>query len=56
MTMYIQNSRDITKLKGCSTLQNCIGLISLKPAQSTTLQILTVKHPPTQSALADRFL
>lgn len=32
VTMYIQNRRDSRKLKGCSPLQNCSGLISLKPA------------------------
>ena len=31
-TMYIQNRRDSSKFKGCSPLQNCNGLISLKPA------------------------
>ena len=31
-TMYIQNRRDSSKIKGCSPLQNCNGLISLKPA------------------------
>ena len=30
--MYIQNRRDSNKFKGCSPLQNCNGLISLKPA------------------------
>lgn len=29
--MYIQNRRDSSKFKGCSPLQNCIGLIKLKP-------------------------
>ena len=31
-TMYIQNRRDSTKFSGCSPLQLCNGLISLKPA------------------------
>ena len=30
--MYIQNRRDSSKFNGCSPLQNCNGLISLKPA------------------------
>ena len=30
--MYIQNRRDSSNFKGCSPLQNCNGLISLKPA------------------------
>ena len=30
--MYKNNSRNSSKFKGCSPLQNCIGLISLKPA------------------------
>jgi hypothetical protein len=30
--MYIQNRRDSTKFSGCSPLQLCNGLISLKPA------------------------
>jgi len=30
--MYIQNRRDSSKLKGCSPLQYCNGLIGLKPA------------------------
>ena len=30
--MYIQNRRDISKFGGCSPLQICNGLISLKPA------------------------
>ncbi len=30
--MYIQNRRDSCKFKGCSPLQSCNGLISLKPA------------------------
>lgn len=30
--MYIQNRRDSSDFKGCSPLQNCSGLISLKPA------------------------
>ncbi len=30
--MYIQNRRDSSKFNGCSPLQNCFGLISLKPA------------------------
>lgn len=30
--MYIQNRRDRCKFKGCSPLQNCNDLISLKPA------------------------
>jgi hypothetical protein len=29
--MYIQNRRNSSKFKGCSPLQNCNGLISLKP-------------------------
>lgn len=32
LTMYIQNRRDSSKFKGCSPLQKCNGLISLKPA------------------------
>ena len=28
--MYIQNRRDSSKFNGCSPLQNCNGLISLK--------------------------
>ena len=31
-TQYIQNRRDSSKFKGCSPLQSCNGLISLKPA------------------------
>jgi hypothetical protein len=30
--MYIQNRRDGSNIKGCSTLQVFHGLISLKPA------------------------
>src|SRR5690554_8224643 len=30
--MYIQNRRNSSKFYGCSPLQNCNGLISLKPA------------------------
>jgi len=30
--MYIQNRRDSGKFNVCSPLQNCNGLISLKPA------------------------
>ncbi len=30
--MYIQNRRDSSKFNGCSPLQNCNGLIGLKPA------------------------
>jgi len=30
--MYRQNRQDSSKLKGCSPLQNCNVLISLKPA------------------------
>ena len=30
--MYIQNRRNSSKFKGCSPLQYCNGLISLKPA------------------------
>ena len=30
-TMYKNNSRFSSKFKGCSLLQNCGGLISLKP-------------------------
>ena len=30
--MYIQNRRDSSKFNSCSPLQNCSGLISLKPA------------------------
>ena len=30
--MYIQNRRASSKIKVCSPLQNCNGLISLKPA------------------------
>ena len=30
--MYIQNRRNSSKFKGCSPLQLCNGLISLKPA------------------------
>lgn len=30
--MYIQNRRDNSKFKGCSPLQLCNGLTSLKPA------------------------
>lgn len=30
--MYKQNRRDSSKFKGCSPLQNCNGLINLKPA------------------------
>lgn len=30
--MYIKNRRDSSKFKDCSPLQNCLGLISLKPA------------------------
>lgn len=29
--MCIQNRRNSSKYKGCSPLQNCNGLISLKP-------------------------
>ena len=32
LAMYIQNRRDCRKFNGCSPLQNCIGLINLKPA------------------------
>jgi hypothetical protein len=32
--MYIQNRRDSSKFKGCSLLQNCNGLIGLKPANA----------------------
>ena len=32
LTMYIQNRRNSSKFSGCSPLQNCIGLTSLKPA------------------------
>ena len=31
-TMYIQNRLDCSKFNGCSPLQNCNCLISLKPA------------------------
>jgi len=31
-TQYIQNRRDSSKFNGCSPLQSCNGLISLKPA------------------------
>ncbi len=30
--MYIKNRRNSSKFNGCSPLQNCSGLISLKPA------------------------
>lgn len=30
--MYIANRRDSSKLKGCSPLQFCNGLVRLKPA------------------------
>ena len=47
-TQYIQNRRDSSKFKGCSPLQSCNGLISLKPAiayfaytQRQTVQKLT---------------
>ncbi len=30
--MYMQNRRDSSKFNGCSPLQLCNGLISLKPA------------------------
>jgi hypothetical protein len=30
--MYIQNRRYSSNLNGCSPLQNCNGLIDLKPA------------------------
>lgn len=32
LTMYIQNRQDSSKVNSCSPLQNCDGLISLKPA------------------------
>lgn len=32
VTLYIQNGRDCSKSNGCSPLQNCNGLIGLKPA------------------------
>jgi len=32
ITLYIQNGRDSSKLKGYSPLQNCIGLIGMKHA------------------------
>ena len=33
-TMYIQNRRNSSKFNGCSPLQLCNGLISLKPANA----------------------
>lgn len=30
--MYIQNRRESSNFKGCSPLQNYLGLIGLKPA------------------------
>jgi len=42
-TLYIQNGRDLSKFNGCSPLQNCSGLISLKPA-SVNVLTLTGAH------------
>lgn len=52
--MYIQNRRNSCKFKGCSPLQNCNGLISLKPAIAyiayTKRYAQFKKKPPTQTA------
>lgn len=38
--MYIQNRRDSRKIKVCSPLQNCNGLISFKSVNHPNLHIL----------------
>ena len=51
--MYIQNRRDSSKFKGCSPLQICNVLISLKPAIAYfayTNRSLQAKKPTAQTA------
>ena len=54
-TQYIQNRRDSSKFKGCSPLQSCNGLISLKPA--IAYFVYTCPLPPSvQNDTADNLL